>query len=124
MINIKEDMKKISYILIISLIILKIVFYKESLWNIVKLILSFAWLVLLPGFSIMYYWKESLNFAERILIGTALGTVLFAGISYYLGLLAINIKYHVIFVPIALICLGIFILHKKGGKENKVKIKE
>jgi len=105
----KKDLKKIGIVLLVSIIILKILFYKENLWVILKLVLSFLWLIILPGFSLMYYWGEKLNFIERLLIGIVLGTVLFAGISYYLGLLAIHIKYHIIGIPIILLILAWFI---------------
>ena len=107
----RKDFEKIGMILLGVIIVFKILFHKESLFVILKLVLSFTWLIILPGFSLMYYWK--LKFVERFLIGIGLGTVCFGGLSYWLGLIGVHIKYHIVVLPIVLVLIGWFVCIKK-----------
>lgn len=113
----KEIMQKMKneglwllILLVLSIIAFKIVFYKESFLVVVRVTWSILWLFVLPGFTVMYYWHDKLEFAERIVAGVALSTALVAIPSYYLGLLGLNIKYHGILLPLAIIIIGIVIL--------------
>lgn len=97
-------------LLVLSIIAFKIVFYKESFLVVVRVALSILWLFVLPGFIIMYYWHDKLEFAERVIVAVALSIALVAIPSYYLGLLGLNIKYTGIIIPLVIIIIGIVIL--------------
>ena len=116
----KEKMHKIKkeliYLLIlffIGIIIFKIGFYNENVLNIIKIVSSLFWLFLLPGYFLMLYFEDNLDFIERLIIGIALGFGIMGILSYYIGLLGLNIKYHTIFLPIILILISLIINLKK-----------
>tara|TARA_Y100000310_G_scaffold36378_1_gene34272 strand:+ start:4761 stop:5111 length:351 start_codon:yes stop_codon:yes gene_type:complete len=111
---IKKDLVNLSYILLAGIVILKILFYNEDFPTILRTLLAFFWLFILPGFSLMYYWEDKLNFTERFLIGVAASAAIIGTCSYYLGLIGLDIKYHGILLPLLLLAIGsIIILRKK-----------
>lgn len=105
--KIKKELLRIGLIFIIALIIFEIAFYKENLVALLRTVLSIFWLFILPGYFIMLYWYDKLEFIERFLIGIALAAGLIDILSYYIGLIGLNIKYHTILLPLILILLGI-----------------
>lgn len=107
------------YILIlfaVFLIIFKLLFFKENFWVITKTVFSLFWLFIIPGFALIYYWHDSLDFIERLIIGSALGFAVIGVIGYNLGLIGINMGYQLWIIPIASIIIGILILLKKRQK--------
>ena len=108
--------KELVYLLIaflISIVIFKAVFYKESFLNVLKMVASLFWLFLLPGYSIMFCWEEKLDFLERLIVGIALGIALVGTLSYYIGLIGLNIKFHAIILPLLLILIGVVLSLRK-----------
>ncbi|MBW2976431.1 hypothetical protein KY347_03220 [Candidatus Woesearchaeota archaeon] len=108
--------KELTYLLIVfvgGIIIFKMVFYKEDILNVLKMVASLFWLFLLPGYSIILYWEEKLDFLERLIIGVALGLALIGITSYYLGLAGLSIKYHTIILPLVFILVGLMLYLKK-----------
>ena len=105
--HVKKELLYIGLMFLIVLIAFKIAFYKENLAVLLRSVLSLFWLFALPGYFIMLYWKEKLGFTERFIIGTALAAGVIGILSYYLGLLGLNIKYHTIILPLVLILIGI-----------------
>ncbi len=113
----KNEIKELGYMttfLLITIILLKIVFYSESILTISKLTLSIFWLYIIPGFFMMYLFKE-LPFIERMIIGTALGMAFFGVIGYNLGVFGLHIKYQIWILPIIAIIIGIIALRKKDS---------
>jgi len=51
----------------------------------------------------MLYWKDKLDFAERIVVGSAMAAGIIAISSYYLGLVGFNLKYHGIVLPLLML---------------------
>ena len=98
---------------LIALIIFKIAFFKEGFVFLLRTILSLFWLFALPGYFMMFYWKEKMGFSERFAIGIALSAGVIGISSYYLGFAGFNIKYHNIFLPAVLIIVGIIINLRK-----------
>lgn len=110
----KEDFdtfkKELVYIVIafaLFAVAMQIIFYKESFLVVLRMSFSVFWLCAIPGYSLMYFWRESLDLAQRIVIGSALSLAVVAVFSYQLGLLGINIKYHWIVFPVILTAAGI-----------------
>jgi|TARA_B100001971_G_C18243404_1_gene572481 hypothetical protein len=106
---VKKESQYIGLVFLIVLIIFKIAFYKENLIVLFRNVLSLFWLFALPGYFIMLYWKEQLRFVERFVIGTAMAAAIIGILSYYIGLIGLNIKYHSIVLPLVLILVGIVI---------------
>ena len=71
--------------------------------------IAIFWLLVLPGFFIMFYWREEIKFYERFIIGIALSAGIVGISSYYLGLIGLNIKYHTVLLPLAIIIAGFII---------------
>lgn len=111
--TLKKGLIKLGVLFIVFLVIFKILFFRENLIVVFRTVLSIFWMFVLPGYSIMLYWNEKLDFVERLVIGIALSAAIIGISSYYIGLIGLNIKYHVIILPLTLIILGIIIISKK-----------
>lgn len=110
----KKELLYIGLIFILFIIIFKVAFYKESFIVVLKVVFTLIWAFALPGYFIMFYWREKLDFVERFIIGIALSLAVIGILSYYLGIFGLNIKYHIILLPPLFIVLGlIFIFYKK-----------
>ena len=87
-----DDVKILAITVIVIFILLKILFFKESITNIIKMEASFYYLFILPGFSLLYYLKKELSFLVRFIIGFAVSLAVTSTSSYYIGLLGINLN--------------------------------
>ena len=103
-------------------IILKIAFIKENFSALIRASLSILWLFILPGFYILYWWHEKLEFIERLIISFVLSTALAGISSYYLGLFGLHIKYHSIIIPLMLLISSVVLITFKLKSEKKVAI--
>ncbi len=112
--KIKKEAKYLGILFVLLVVIFKIVFFKEGIFNIIKLFLGIFWVFIIPGFVLMYYWAEKLNFLERLLIGTAVSAAVISIASYYIGLVfGLHVKYHGFLLPIIFLIIDYFILRKK-----------
>lgn len=104
--------KELLYILIIFFIVMaifKIAFFKESFAVILRMVSSLFWIFVLPGYFMMLYWRGSLELIERLVIGIVIAAALAGILSYYLGLIGLNIRYHAALLPPIFILAGILI---------------
>ena len=104
---IKKELQHIGLLFLTAIVIFKIVFFKEDLIVLFRTVFSLFWLFALPGYFIMLYWHEKIDFMERFIIGIALAAGIIGILSYYSGLMGLNIKYHTIVLPLGLILAGI-----------------
>ena len=109
----KKEMKSVFSILLVLIVLFKVVFFKEDILVVLKIVLSIFWMFMLPGYVIMIYWSGKLDFIERLIIGTALSTAIMGVFSYYLGLAGLHIKYHTFILPLATIIFGFIAAIKK-----------
>ena len=116
--KIKEELIHTLILLIISIIALKIMFFKENFAVIFRLVLSFFGIFIIPGLALMFYWENKLSFSERLVVGVGLSAAIIGISSYYLGLTGLNIKHHTYLLPILLILIGVFIVAKKKTKSD------
>lgn len=114
--KIKAELIYISIIALASIIIFKIVFYNESMANVLKIILSLLWLFAIPGYFLMLYWQDKLEFKERFIVGIAFAAAIVGISSYYLGLAGINIKYHGFILPMIIVAIGLCVSTMKKTK--------
>lgn len=112
---VKKEFQYLGLLFLLALIIFKIVYFKESLIVLVRYVISLFWLFAFPGYFIMLYWREKLDFTERVVIGIALSAAIIGIFSYYIGLMGVNVKYHGIFMPIIIIVLMAIIISKKSS---------
>lgn len=106
---VKREVMYIAALFLAALLIFKIAFYRESIAALLRASASIFWLFVLPGYSIMLYWHGKLNFLERLIIGTIAAASAIGIASYYLGILGLNIRYHTILLPLALLAAGFVI---------------
>ena len=107
--KLKKEIGIIGILLILFILVFKIIFFKENLMVVFRTALSIFWMFIIPGYFILFYWKEKLNFTERLIIGIALSAAITGIFSYYLGIIGINIRYHTIILPLIMILIGIFV---------------
>ena len=111
----KSEAKKLVLLFLLIVAIFQIVFYKENLFVILKLVFSLFYIIILPGHLIMMFWADKISFKERIIIGTVTGLVIIGLASYYLGIIGLNVKHHIIMLPLIIMILSIF-LHIRFSK--------
>ena len=114
--EVKKELVWLAGIFVVLVIVFKIAFYKENLTNILMLLLSVFWLGVMPGFVFMLYYLGRLSFAERLIIGTALGFAVLGIVSYYLGFMGLHLKIHHIVVPILEIVSGVVLFYYQNKK--------
>lgn len=105
-VDINKELVYLALIFVASILVFKIVFYKESIMVVSQLAFSFFFLYILPGFSIMYYWKSRLEFVERFIIGFPLGAAITGSFGFLLGLFGIKLIFQVWLIPIVCFILG------------------
>lgn len=110
--KLKVESLFLGMLFILSFILFKILFYKENLLVIIRMIFSLFFLIVIPGYFFMLYWADKINFKERFVLGIAAGIVFIGVISYYLGIFGLDVKYHFILLPLVisfiLILINIF----------------
>ena len=111
--SIKKEFGYIGVLFIIALVIFKIIYFKENAVVILKIAASLFWLFAIPGYFAMLYWKDKLEFAERFVVGIALSAAVIGILSYYIGLIGLNMKYHSFILPPMVIIIGLVAAMKK-----------
>jgi len=111
--KLKSEIIKLLLLLLAVAVIIKLVFYKQDIFTTTRTALSLFWMFALPGYALMYYWKERMDFGERIVIGTAAAAAVTAIASYYLGLVGLHVKYHGIILPLAMLAVAAIIMKRK-----------
>ena len=84
---VKKELMYIGLLFLIIIVIFKIIFFNENLIVVFRTVLALFWIFVLPGYFLMLYWKENLQFTERFVIGIALAIAITGIASYYLGIL-------------------------------------
>lgn len=111
--TLKKELQYIGMLFLLVLTIFKIAFFKEEFIVLFRTVLSLFWLFALPGWIIMLYWQDKLDFIERFIIGIIVSAGIIGILSYYLGLIGLNIKYHTILLPLAIMAVGLIAVIKK-----------
>lgn len=111
--KIRKEAIILFYLFLTAVLVFKIIFYRENLMIILRTIFAFFWLFILPGFYLMYHWHDKLSFLERFIIGVAVSASVIGVSSYYLGIIGLNIKYHVFLLPSLFLLIDFFLVWKK-----------
>lgn len=111
--KLKDEAKKLAILFVIATAITYALFNKESIAVVARTVFAFFWVFLIPGFALMYYWHEKIDFAERVVIGTVAGIALISIMSYWLALFGLYTNYHHIVLPIICLIISFLIISKK-----------
>lgn len=99
--EIKEELKCLSIMIIVILIILKIAFYKDTIFNAIKFGLAFIYFSLLPGYFILFNFREHMSRNIRFVMAFPVGFAIYAITAYYLNIF-INLKYLLV-IPLLIV---------------------
>jgi len=113
--KIREEGLYLGIMFVTCLIVFKVIFYREDMVSIIRTVFSLFYMILLPGYFIMIYWIDDIDFKERIVLSVVVGTIIVGLISYYVGIIGLNVKYHVIPIPLIVIVIS-FLLNAKLNK--------
>ena len=98
--------------------VLMTAFYRENPLAVFRFSSSLYWLFVLPGATLLAAWRKQYPFLERAAMGCAIAFVLIGVPSYYLAIAGLNLRWHGIIFPTALIAAGLIGGHrypKEGG---------
>ena len=104
--ELKNELLLMLLILAVTTIAIKTAYYREGFVSVIRTSASLFWLFILPGYSVMLYWKQKLEFSERIVIGTAAAMALTGLASYYLGLAGLKLQNQTFLLPLAIIVIS------------------
>ena len=119
--ELKNELILLLLALATMIVIFKIAYYKENFIVVARASASLFWLFILPGYSIMLYWKQKLGFTERIVIGTAAAMAVAGLASYYLGLAGLKLQNQTFLLPFAIIvisCAAALLSWERKGQEQ------
>ena len=111
--QLKKELLMLAIIFVLTFTAFKLVFLPEDLFIVLRTVFAIFWILIAPGFAVMFYWREELKFYERLIIGIGIGTILIGILSYYSGLWVFPIKYHMYVLPALVIAVGMFISLRK-----------
>ena len=117
--KVKLEAVILAALFIVLTILFKIMFSKEEVMVIIKIILALYWLFLLPGFALLYYWHEQLDLIERIIIGFALGVAITGTFGYLLGLIGISMKIQQLAIPAVCLILAAIVVHRTSSQQMR-----
>ncbi len=103
----RKEAKYLAAAFVIAIIMLKVAFYREDLLGITKAAASVMWLFVLPGYAIMFHWRENLGVIERLFAGTVAAMAISGIASYYLGISGLRIQNQTILLPAAIIAASL-----------------
>ena len=110
----KEDLKKFGWFLLAFYIFFQIWYFKDSPLNVLKIVFAQIYLFILPGFILMFYFRDKIEFIYRLLIGIALGYSASILLTIYLNvIIRTNIVYLYWISPLVLMVLGLVLFIKK-----------
>jgi len=110
----KKELKNLGWFIVILYIFLQAWHFKDSPFNVLKVIFAQLYLFILPGFMLMLYFRDEIEFIYRLLIGIALGYSASILLTIYLNVaFRVNIGYLYWISPLILIAFGLFIFIKK-----------
>ena len=114
--EVKEELKYLLIAVAVILIILKIAFYKEPLLNVMKFGLSFVYFSLLPGYFILFNFREHMSINTRIILAFPVGLAIYVIIAYYLNIF-INLNYLLAIPLIILVGTAVYYYTLKKTKK-------
>ena len=111
--RLKKEVTFIGIVFLATYGIFQAVFIKENPISVIRTVAGLYWLYILPGYAFMMMFEDKLEAVERLIIGTLAGMAVVGVVGYNLTVIGINMRYHFIILPPAMISLGIFLALQK-----------
>lgn len=108
-----DDLKNLGITLLVLTVLVMCIFTNSSYLFNLKACLYFILIFVLPGYFIL----QGRPFVERLILGTILSLVIVGTLSYYLGLIGLHIKYHLV-IPILITFIGFCVEYIKRGEKE------
>lgn len=109
-----KELKYLGILFLLALIAFKIAFFRENSIVLLRSVVAIFWLFVIPGYFIMLYWKNKLDFVERAVIGIGVSAAIIGILSYYISLAGLNLRFHAILLPLIIIFIGVIINLRKS----------
>lgn len=119
--GLKKELRLIAAAFAAFIVILKIAYYKESLFEVVRTTTSLFWLFVLPGYGLTLYWLGKISFIERIILGAVAAMAVNGILSYYLGLAGLKLQNQTLILPAAVIVISVAFAAKPFSKKGLSK---
>ena len=103
-----HEIKIMAILFTLSAILLKIVFYNETVATIASTTAAFFWLFIIPGYFVTRIWKQDSTLTERFIISIPVSVAILGIVSYYLGLIGIPLSIQAWTLSPAIILISIF----------------
>lgn len=107
--NLKKDGIHLGILFLMSVIIFKGVFFRESFLGVIRTVFSIFWLFVLPGFFMLSVWRGRMSFLERFFAGCLLGGIVVGIFSYYFGLIGFRLSMQTFIMPFGFCVIGFFL---------------
>lgn len=114
----RKEIKFAAAAFVAVAIILKIAYYRESSFEVLRTAAALFWLFVLPGYAMTLYWQGKIGFIERIALGAVAAMALNGILSYYLGLAGLKLQNQTLILPAAVIIIS-FALAAKFSAQKK-----
>lgn len=112
-----DRIKQFALLFVLVVLVLKIVFYEEGIFIILKVSASLLWLLVIPGYCITSIWKDMI-LLERIIISVPVSIAILGIGGYYFGLFGLNLKILAFLLP-AIILFAALIIHNLFKEQKK-----
>ncbi|MBI4140280.1 hypothetical protein HY485_00425 [Candidatus Woesearchaeota archaeon] len=108
-----REIKIMTILFALSAVLLKIVFYNETIATVASTTAAFFWLFIIPGYFVTLIWKQDSTLTERFIISIPVSAAILGITSYYLGLFGLPLKIQAWILPPIIILISIFCLKVK-----------
>jgi len=114
--TLKEELKYLGISFLVVFVILKAFYYKESVWNILLLVIGLYYLFVMPGYMLLLTFKDKIPATARLVLGLGIGLGAETIIAYYLNMIfgiPVFPYYNIYPVILAAAGIGLFIRKKE-----------
>ena len=119
--ELRSELKSLIAAFAVVAVLMKIAYNNEDITDVLRVSAALCWLFIMPGYFLTLYWKESLGFLERIVIGSIAAIAVVGITSYYLGLVGLMLQNQTILLPLAITALSFAACLKSWARKNLQK---
>jgi len=114
-----KELKYLVLIFIVMLVFFKLHYNKESMVILIKLAIAHFYLFIIPGYALMLYYFDELEFFERFFIGLGIGYGVQPVLLYLINVvIEVNVLRYNKVISLIMILIGIAIFYSKKFKKN------